>query len=77
MTIEIFRKEFTGFSDYLVIECLLPTIFIGKVTYSSYPKWGLYIKFANNLKIEKDTISYHFRFRIFGFGLAVYRQWSY
>lgn len=77
MNIEIFRKEFTSYYDYLTLELMFPTVFVGKINNSQYPKQALYLKFGNNLKLEKDTVSYHFRFRVFGFGFGVYRQWSY
>jgi len=77
MNIEIYRKEFDSFTNYLVLEILLPTIFIGKRNCSHYPNWAFYLKFGNNLKLEKDAVSYNYRFRIFGFGFGIYRQWSY
>jgi len=77
MNIEIFRKEFGGYYNYLVLDLLLPTFLIGKLKNTEFPGYVLRFKFGNSLQFTKDSVSYHFKFRIFGLGFSVYRQWDF
>lgn len=78
MIFEIFRKEFGGYFNYFFINLILPKIRIGKKEESFYSLYYLFdFDFPTSFVLTKDEISWNFRICILGFGLEIYRQWSY
>lgn len=78
MNIQLYRKEFEDCWDYFTIDLFLPSIIINKKD-KIFPRTHKIcdFRFTTSFRIVQDEVSRNFLFRILGFGIGYYRQWSY